>query len=255
MNIACPDRQNLIEWSLGFLDESQQDAIASHVSSCDSCKSSLDLLDMPGDQILEQIQGLEPRSPRSGEVSQEHCVTQEQASIPDAVLAPEAVTAPADLTPGTVVGPYEILAELRRGGMGAVYRARHTLLNRTVAFKVLPSDRFCDPRAVARFRREMESAGAVDHPNLVRSSDAGESGGTHYLVMEYIDGVDLDRLVRKQGPLAPARACEIIRQAALGLEHAPERIGPSRHQAVEYHDHARWLREGTGSWPRRTSRK
>jgi eukaryotic-like serine/threonine-protein kinase len=75
-----------------------------------------------------------------------------------------------------------------------------------------------------RFQREVRSAAALDHPNIVRALDADEIGGTHLLVMEYIDGAtDLSRLVKKNGPLPVSQACEYIRQAALGLQHAYER--------------------------------
>src|SRR5437762_2659566 len=84
---------------------------------------------------------------------------------------------------------------------------------------LLSADRLGDPAAVARFRREMEAVGKLDHPNLVRASDAGEAGGIHFLVMDYVPGLDLSRLVRRLGPLPVADACEAIRQAAEGLEH------------------------------------
>ncbi len=224
MSIACPDRQRLLAWSLGLVDAFHQEEIASHVSSCDSCLSSLDALEMPTDPIVDQIRRPGPvdsiveesADPDPTPVTRLLTSVSANPSFPD-------VPDSAELRAGSVVGPYVIHEEIRRGGMGAVYRARHTLLNRVVALKVLPPDRFRDPHALARFRREMESAGAIDHPNLVHASDAGESGGTHYLVMEYIDGLDLDRLVREHGPLPVPTACEIVRQAAQGLEHARQK--------------------------------
>ena len=83
------------------------------------------------------------------------------------------------------------------GGMGTVYKARHQRLKRIVALKLLPPDRTRDKRAVARFEREMEAVGKLEHPNIVRALDAGEHDGTHYLVMEYVDGLDLSQLVRR----------------------------------------------------------
>jgi serine/threonine protein kinase len=106
--------------------------------------------------------------------------------------------------------------------MGAVYKARHTRLNKIVAVKVLPSGRMNSPAAVARFEREMLAVGNLDHPNLIRAHDAGEVDGKHFLVMEYVDGADLSTIVKQQGPLAVADACEVIRQAALGLQSAHE---------------------------------
>jgi WD40 repeat protein/CubicO group peptidase (beta-lactamase class C family) len=115
---------------------------------------------------------------------------------------------------------YRLLAPLGSGGMGMVYRAVHTRLDKEVALKVLPAERMRDPEAVARFEREIKAVGKLDHPNIVRATDAGEVGGTHFLVMELIDGIDLAHLVEKHGPPAVVDACELIRQAALGLEHA-----------------------------------
>jgi serine/threonine protein kinase len=107
--------------------------------------------------------------------------------------------------------------------MGSVYKAVHTKLKRVVAIKVLPANRTSDPDAIARFEREMAAVGGMAHRNIVSATDAGEVDGMHYLVMEYVDGVDLSALVRRLGPLAPADACEIARQAALGLDAAHDR--------------------------------
>ena len=106
--------------------------------------------------------------------------------------------------------------------MGTVYKALHTRLKRPVAIKLLPGRRLADPEAVARFQREMEAVGRLDHPHLVRAYDAGEAEGHQFLVMEFLHGVDLAKLVRRDGPLPVADACEVVRQAAMGLQHAHE---------------------------------
>lgn len=120
------------------------------------------------------------------------------------------------------LGRYELLEHRGQGGMGTVYKARHTMLNRVVAVKVLPADRTHNPNSVARFQREMQAVGKLNHPNIVRAVDADEDSGTHYLVMELVEGVDLSELVRRRGRLPIAEACELIRQTALGLQHAYE---------------------------------
>ena len=125
------------------------------------------------------------------------------------------------------LGDYELLEELGRGGMGVVYRGRHVLLGQIVALKVLPSHLLDKPEAFARFKREMQSLGSLSHRNVVRAYNAGEAEGVYFLVMEYVDGMDLHRLVRSrvergQGPLGAGAACEAVRQAALGLGHAHE---------------------------------
>ena len=86
--------------------------------------------------------------------------------------------------------------------------------------KVLPAHRWSNAAAIARFEREMEAIGQLDHPHIVRASDAGEDNGMHYLVMEYVDGLDLARLGNRLGPIPVADACELARQAAIGLQHA-----------------------------------
>ena len=120
------------------------------------------------------------------------------------------------------VGKYTIISKIAQGGMGAVYKALHTKLDKVVALKVLPAERMQHRRAVARFEREMKAVGKLDHPNIVRAADADEQDGVHYLVMEYIHGCDLSQLARRYGPLPVADACELVRQAAMGLQHAHE---------------------------------
>jgi hypothetical protein len=120
---------------------------------------------------------------------------------------------------GTIVGHYRLVSVLGEGGMGIVYRAVHEHLGRTVALKMISTARRHDARTIERFRREITSLGALEHPNLVRATDAGEWEGVPYLVMELCDGVDLSTLVRTRGPLKPADAFEVVRQAALGLAY------------------------------------
>ena len=108
------------------------------------------------------------------------------------------------------IGPYRLLAKLGQGGMGTVYKALHTKLDRVVALKLLPEDRMRAADAVARFEREMKAVGKLDHPNIVRASDADEEHGRHYLVMEYVDGIDLSELSRRSGRCGlpmPASSC------------------------------------------------
>jgi hypothetical protein len=107
--------------------------------------------------------------------------------------------------------------------MGTVWLARDTRLDRRVALKLLPPDLSHDERAVARFRREAQALAKLSHPGIVQVHDADEDGGRLFLVMEYVEGEDLSRFVRRAGPLAPAEAAKCVRQAALALQHAHER--------------------------------
>jgi eukaryotic-like serine/threonine-protein kinase len=119
----------------------------------------------------------------------------------------------------TLFDRYQLLGVLGQGGMGTVYKAYHLNLKRFVAIKVLRIDQIASLELKGRFLREMEAVGQMDHPNIVRASDAGKNNGVFYLVMEYLEGSDLSRLVTAHGPLSMADACELSRQAAVGLEY------------------------------------
>ena len=161
------------------------------------------------------------------------------------------------------LGDYELLEQLGRGGMGIVYKARQVYLNQIVAIKILLGQYGDDDHALSRFRREMQLIGGLKHPNIVQAYNAGEADGTHFLVMEYVAGVTLQRLIAERasgfGLQTPGwdrlqtsdsgfqesasntnpearcpkpevlrgmpigAACEAIRQAALGLHHAHQR--------------------------------
>ncbi len=120
------------------------------------------------------------------------------------------------------IGVYRILDRVGSGGMGQVYKALHVPMNRIVALKVVRPELVADSNTLKRFRREVQAAGQLNHPNIVTVFDASQIGNTHFLAMEFIDGVDCANLVRDSGPLGIALACDCIRQAALGLQHAHE---------------------------------
>ncbi|MBI3411884.1 MAG: serine/threonine protein kinase [Planctomycetes bacterium] len=105
-----------------------------------------------------------------------------------------------------VLGPYRLLDRLGEGGMGQVFKAFHVGMDRIVGF-------YREVRAVAK----------LSHPNIVIAFDVSQIGETHFLVMEYVEGIDLAKLVQQSGPLPVAKACDYIRQAALGLQHAHEK--------------------------------
>ena len=121
---------------------------------------------------------------------------------------------------GFFLGKYKLLDHLGSGGMSSVYLAEHVLMQRRVAVKVLPQNRVSDASYLARFHFEARAAAVLDHPNIVRVFDLDNDGRIHYLVMEYIEGYDLDELVSEHGPLDYHTAVEFIKQAGAGLEHA-----------------------------------
>ncbi len=122
-----------------------------------------------------------------------------------------------------VLGAYRVLDCIGEGGMGNVFKAHHVPMNRTVALKLIRKEKLANPGAVRRFYQEAQTAAQLIHPNIVLAYDAGQLGARHFLAMEFVDGIDLARLVRKSGPLPVIQACDYIRQAALGLQHAYER--------------------------------
>jgi serine/threonine protein kinase len=121
------------------------------------------------------------------------------------------------------IGKYKVLERLGSGGMGQVFLCEHKLMRRRVAVKVLPTAKVADTSALDRFYREGRAAAALDHPNLVRAYDIDDDDGLHFLVMEYVDGRNLQDLVRLFGPLDPVRACHYVYGAAVGLQYAQER--------------------------------
>jgi len=126
------------------------------------------------------------------------------------------------LSPGTRLGPYEIVAPLGAGGMGEVWRARDTRLGRDVAIKVLPDATTRDPEALARFRREAQVVASLAHPNLLALFDVGVEGDVAFAVTELLEGETLrERLAR--GPLPLAEGLEVARQILRGLAAAHER--------------------------------
>ncbi len=117
---------------------------------------------------------------------------------------------------------YRVIGLIGQGGMGAVYKAEHRLMERTVALKVVNPAFIDNAAAVRRFQQEVKAAARLQHPNIVTSHDADQAGMLHFLVMEYVDGRSLADYAREKGPLPVHEACEYARQAALGLQYAHE---------------------------------
>src|SRR5271170_3992832 len=100
---------------------------------------------------------------------------------------------------GQQLGEFEIVECIGRGGMGAVYKARQTSLDRLVALKTLQAAIAADPEYIARFRREAKAAGALNHPNLVQVYSAGENEGLHWFAMEYVEGESAQARLKRKG--------------------------------------------------------
>ncbi len=120
-----------------------------------------------------------------------------------------------------LLGSYVLLKRLGEGGMGEVYKARNWKLGKIVAVKLIRKERLSSA-LLRRFRREVRAVAQLNHPHVVHAYDYDEADGKNFLVLEYVDGIDLACFVKRHGPLPVELACDCIRQAALGLQHAFE---------------------------------
>jgi len=200
---ACPNREEWSAFYLGKLPADVVQTLAEHLEQCTECSSSLQALEGEADELVRQL-----RRPSANDSSPSDSASRQRT--PD-ILVPSQLRR---------IGPYRLLCLVGEGSMGSVYEAFHEAQGRIVAIKTLSRRRADDPSAVARFRREIEAVCRLDHPHIVRAIDAGESDGVLFLAMEFVEGTDLARVLRQRGPLPAADACELMRQAALGLHHA-----------------------------------
>ena len=121
---------------------------------------------------------------------------------------------------GFFLGKYKLLGHIGTGGMSSVYLAQHVRMGDRRAIKVLPKSRVADATYLARFQLEAKAIASLNHHNIVLAYDIDNEGDVHYIVMEYVDGLDLQQLVKRDGPMDFSTAADIIAQAARGLEHA-----------------------------------
>jgi tetratricopeptide (TPR) repeat protein len=128
----------------------------------------------------------------------------------------------AQLSASQKQGRYKILSKLGRGGMGVVYKAQDTVLDRTVAFKVLPESLKENPQALKNFLREAKSAAQLNHANIVTVYDAGEQDGAYYIAMEYVDGHTLKEIIKHRGRISPGGIVHVLAQMCEALAYAHE---------------------------------
>ncbi len=238
----CPNRSTLFDYLAGKLPDETSDSLSTHVESCPDCQAELATLSDIEDTLIGQLRGAPLAEPYLDEsecgraIAKAKGVAEEGKG--DSPRLPESQT-----SLPTHLGEYRLIERLGSGGMGAVYKAVHGRLDRVVALKILPRTR-TDSRAVVRFEREIKAIGRLDHPHIVRAYDAREIDERLVLVMEFVEGLDLGKLVRRLGKgditdfgelgKFPSRnrpkisdvpfsdACELARQAALGLQVAHE---------------------------------
>src|SRR5881392_4062235 len=119
-----------------------------------------------------------------------------------------------------VVGNYELVAKIAEGGMGAIYRGRDLQTGQVVAVKIMPAHMAANPILLKRFEQEFRAASRMDHPNIVRAIDYGDSGDSPYLVMEFVEGESLGQKLERDGKMVEVEAIRIIAQVAQGLHRA-----------------------------------
>ncbi len=227
-----PSAEDLTAFTLGTLEDETQAFIEDHVATCTSCQDRA--ATAPGDSFVELVRSVraQPSVPADTETEAMRVHTP-APGLRDAVgAAPTyAVSADSDAADDLNAIPpelarherYRVMRLLGEGGMGSVYEAEQIVMQRRVALKVIRRACTASPAALERFRREVRAAALLSHPNIVTAYDAETAGELHFLVMEYVEGISLAWLVKERGPLPIEEACEYVRQAALGLQHAHER--------------------------------
>lgn len=216
----CPPAEQITAYLLGNLPNAELDSISAHLDACAGCQVRLESVEGATDSLLGQLRNVvAPAFPIADRELQQLLPRAKAIAVTPAL--PNEVG-----DPGVVplhlrnLGGYELLKPLGGGAFGTVYLARGLLLHRFVAVKVLKDVYRTDMDVKARFLQEMRAIGQLQaHPHVVHALQAAEESGTLFLVMEYVVGTDLNQIVKKQGALPVAEACDLIRQAALGLDY------------------------------------
>ena len=205
-------------YGLGKLDDVSSASVSKHLESCDPCQRRV--AELSSDDFLGGLQQARvmPAKAASGWFPS-------ATSSTDGTARPSVPPLPVDTLPPELVdhADYEIVRELGRGGMGIVYLANNKLMGRPEVLKVVGRHLIERPGVADRFLREIRSAAKLHHTNIVTAHSALRLGESLVLAMEYVEGLDLAKLVKTKGPLPIAHACNFIYQAALGLQHAHER--------------------------------
>ena len=212
-----PTDQTLQAYGLGNLDDLLVDVVSKHLDSCPDCRGRV--AELSSDSFLGKLREGWGQPQSTGPVVSSTGGPSRSAAGPSLVAPPLSETLP----PGLADHPdYEILRELGRGGMGVVYLAQNKLMGRHEVLKVVGSHLVNRPEVMDRFLNEIRNAARLHHPNIVTAYSAFRLGDSLGLAMEYVEGLDLERMVKTKGPLPVVHACFFIHQAALGLQHAHE---------------------------------
>ena len=208
-----PDIDVLQAWSTGRLPDAAARLIEMHLTACNTCGDTLEGLP-DARALFERIRGLRGLPQAAAEPAGTWLARLKQ-NRPGAADLDEILRR-------AHLGQYPMLAKCGAGGMGAVYRATHPIMQREVAIKVLPRRFALDQLAYDRFLREVQLLARLDHPHIVRAYDAGIDAGIPYLVMEHVPGKNCDEYVRQRGPLPVSTVCLLLEQLASALQYAHE---------------------------------
>ncbi len=221
-HFGCPDAEDLRRYTLGSLSEEQAEQLEDHLQGCQACEATFVSLEDATDVILEGVR----RSAGDAQGPPDSVLRAAIEKAKSLVSGDVASAPPAELPPIEQIGPYRLVEKLGQGGMGTVYRAVHTRLEKPVAIKILATGPGRSAEFAVRFEQEMRAIGRLSHPYLVQAFDAGETVDKRFLflTMELVEGQDVARLVEQQGRLPLAQACQIIRQAAEGLEYVHQQM-------------------------------
>ena len=211
----CPDPVSLGQLSRGIGDDESLAEFEAHLSTCETCSATFDVVSEDSDSCVRELARMPVRREDEDEFQR---LYQQLLDHPE----PFGTTIDDDISSRSTplvdlpyrIAEYELFEILGRGAHGSVYKARHRKLDRLVAVKLLPKSSHEDD---SQFLDEMRAIGRLDHPNIIRATDAGESGEWYYLAMEFQAGTDVSTLLRKHQRFPIADACEIARQTAMGL--------------------------------------
>ncbi len=215
--VVHPGEQTLRSYGLGELDPALAESVSKHLESCVDCRGVV--AGLTSDDFLNRLREARP-SPSPAKASPSLVGGSSAESAPDSATAPPAA---GSVPPGLAERPeYEIIRELGKGGMGWVFLAHNRIMGRDEVLKVISHDILELPGAPDRFAREIRAVARVQHPNIVTAYSAFRSGGGLVFAMEYVEGLDLARIVTAKGPMPVPNACSYVEQVALGLQHAHE---------------------------------
>lgn len=214
----CPALHELQRFAVGDLPSHDCEIISAHLPQCNDCIERVVSFQNDGDGLIAALRTVPEAS----------LLNEQDAERINALVERIASTSfqqrndahQLEFEPGEMVDEYEILERLPGGGMGRVYRVRHRTLGKIFALKIIRKEFDDHQRATARFRREILAGGMLNHPNIVQATDARVVNGQTILVMEFVDGMDIAKLLKRATTIEIADACEIGRQACLGLQHA-----------------------------------